>query len=277
MASLPQAESVVERFPIIGEVPKPVLDTGEPFWLGADQSSVPEQYRHDTFPAHYGNLPTLHAAWREDAGFRKQGSWASHKLRRLGLMPAVLSDLPVSQRPRPLVLPSAQISTAFRHFGASFPNLLCILHIVQLEDLVMFNMKDVDAQAAAERYGLPTPLHTFQVLPRRPSYNRAAGTLQAITLMNAPSNRIVQSHVPIVALNEDESPCSKKGGFALVTKKTVPVRSLVSNVPLQIEIDCGDYDLYRKVFVRDLEMPQGQHIVQVHRDTCVLKMDLGGT
>jgi Ribosomal protein TL5, C-terminal domain len=260
--------------PIVGEVPRPVAESDQPFWLQVDPDKLPPQYRHAEAPPQYATLPILYGAFREETDVHIAGSWASRKLRRCGLTPALL-ELPLGQKPRKLVLPSAQISTAFRQYGLSFPNVLCLLRIVRLEDTAMFNRVAADAQAMAEANGLPEPLHTFQVLPRRPSYNSVAGELQGITLISCASTRIVESQVPIMPRNEEESPSGRTGGFALVTRKTIPVRSLATNIPIQIEIDCGDFGHGDKVFVRDLVMPEGQVIVGVHPDTCLLKMDIG--
>lgn len=100
--------------------------------------------------------------------------------------------------------------------------------------------------------------------------------LQALTFLNSPSTRIVESRVPVIAENDDESPCAKKGGFALVTRKAVQVRSLAINVPLYIGIDCETFDTHEKVFARDVEMPRGQVMVQPADDTCLLRMEPGG-
>ena len=114
-------------------------------------------------------------------------------------------------------------------------------------------------------------------MPRRLSYNVASDELQALTFLNSPSTRIVESRVPVIAVNDDDSPCVKKGGFALVTRKAVRVRSLAINVPLCMEIDCERFEMHDKVFARDIEMPRGQVMVQPPGDTCLLSMNPGGS
>jgi hypothetical protein len=61
------------------------------------------------------------------------------------------------------VLPSAQISTAFRIFGASFTNAMFLLQVVPLDELGVFNQPEADARALADRGWKPRVLHTFQV------------------------------------------------------------------------------------------------------------------
>jgi hypothetical protein len=115
----------------------------------------------------------------------------------------------------------------------------------------------------------------LQVLPRRLSYKLEYDRIDALTLYHCPSRRIVESSVPIMAVNDDESPCGKRGGFALVTTKFVKVRSLATNIPLSIEIDCKDFDSSSRVFVRDLVMPKGQVLVKPAPDVCLLRMEIG--
>lgn len=261
--------------PLIGEVPAPIVASQKPFWRKCKQVHTPEPFQHSVFPEHYDHLPVLYAAFRKSQLNGRDGTWSSRKLRRMGLTPGILDSLPISQPPIQLVFPTAQINTAFKQFGASFSNRLSMLQIVDVEELEVFNKPAADSQAAVERHGRPHPLHTFQVLPRRISCNPVTGNLLGITMMNCPSRRIVTNNVPVVPKNADESPCAKRGGFPLVTSKVLRVRSLATNIPLQLEIDCATLEIGDCVFVRDLTLPQGQLIVGPSQSTCLIKMDIG--
>ena len=264
--------------PLIGEIQQSRVHSDEAFWLSVDQSRVPVEYQHRTFPDHYRSLPVLYAAFRVETGMPLEGTWASRKLRKIGLTPALLDSLPLGQAPHKLVMASQQIQTALQQHGASLPNMLCLLHIIDLEELGMFNMQEHDARALATERGMtPRPLHTFQVLPRRLSVNRVTGAMFGVTLMNTPSTRIVRSEVPVVVINQEDSPSVKRGGFALITKKMIPVRSLATNIPRLIVIDCATFETGHRVFVRDLRLVEGQVITGIDEDTCVLKMDVGST
>jgi hypothetical protein len=150
-------------YPLIGEVPASVVRTGERFWLDVDQHTVPKEYRHDVTPVHYKDLPILFSALRSSLQVPATGTWASRKLRNSGLTPALLDSLPFNQAPIRLLLPTAQISTAFRLFGASFTNAMFLLQVVPLDELGVFNQPEAEALALAERGWKPRVLHTFQV------------------------------------------------------------------------------------------------------------------
>lgn len=115
----------------------------------------------------------------------------------------------------------------------------------------------------------------LQVLPRRLSYNVKYDRLDALTLLHCPSWRVVDSEVPIVPVNDDESPAVKNGWVVLATTKSVRVRSAATNIPLSIEIDCKEFDYSSKVFARDLVLPKGQVLVHPKPDTCLVAMKRG--
>ena len=149
--------------PIVGEVPKAAMSSGRSFWLDVDQTKVPAEYRFDSLPSHNEELPVLFAAFRHTLAVPEQGTWASRQLRASGLMPALLDSLPHKQAPKRLVVPVAQITTAFQRWGAAFTNALFLLQIVPMDDLAAFNMPAADYAALEQRGWQPTPLHTFQV------------------------------------------------------------------------------------------------------------------
>jgi hypothetical protein len=155
--------SVPPDCPLIGEIPAVRVLTGERFWLDTDQRTVPKEYRHDECPTHYQSLPILFAAFRSSLPLPPVGTWASRKLRNSGLTPALLDSLPCKQPPVRLVMPTAQVSTAFRQFGASFTNAMFLLQILPLDELGVFNQPEAEALDLAERGWRPRVLHTFQV------------------------------------------------------------------------------------------------------------------
>lgn len=159
------AAQVFERdvSPILGEVSKTAMSSGRSFWLDVDQKIVPEQYRYDSLPSHVKELPILFAAFRKTLAVPEQGTWASKQLRGSGFVPALLDSLPHKQAPQRLVVPVAQITTAFEQFGATFTNALFLLQIVPMDDLAAFNMPAEDYAAIVAKGWKPTPLHTFQV------------------------------------------------------------------------------------------------------------------
>jgi hypothetical protein len=119
-------------------------------------------------------------------------------------------------------------------------------------------------------------LHTFQVLPRRMHVHKIeTERVLGVTFMNCPSTRIVNCQVPVVAVNDEESPCAKKGGYALVTKKRVKVRSLAINIPDIIEVDCSEFEGGHKVRLGDVDLGQGRHCVGDSQDECILVMQTG--
>ena len=264
--------------PFLGEVPQAKVATGHPFWLDFDQERLPPEYQHSTSADHSPqSLPTLYAAFREQTGLPATGTWAARKLRGLGLTPALLDSLPHGQAPRQLVLAAGQASTAFARFGASLENQLFLLHLVQPSDLALFNQPAEDTMSHAQAHGLPQPQHTFQVLPRRLSVNPVRGNLLAVSLLNCPSTRIVESKVPVLPVNVDESPCARRGGFALVTQKLLRVRSAATNIPLEMPIDCSEFEPGAKVFARDIAVGKGRQLVGVDGGACILKMEFGGS
>jgi hypothetical protein len=265
------ASGSLDRVPILGELP---VSSGPNFWLQRDQSFVPLQYRHEEFPSHYQDLPVIFASFREETNV-PLGSRAARRLRALNWTPGLLDSLPRKQAPLHLVMPTAQIHAVHRACGQSFQNRMCLLNIIPLEELSILNEHKDDVQNMVEKGWNPTVWHSFQVLPRRVHFNILAELLLSVTFMNCSSTRIVNSMVPIMPVNEDESPSAKRGGYAIVTKKMVKVRSLATNIPLTIEVDCSALDTGDKLHLRDLELCEGQYFVKEDPGTCILKMETG--
>lgn len=256
----------------MGELPVEALRQGTLFPGPEGQAHVPELYRHATYPAHYKSLPVLYAADRAETGV-PLGTWGSRKLRKQGLLPGILDSLPHRQAPRHLVYAYGPMSAAYESRGASFENQLCLLQLIGLDELQLLNQpRDVVLSMVSSGWK-PTPAATFQVLPRRVQMHVTAASLLTATLMHCPSDRIVESRVPLTSVNVDESPAGRRGGYALVTRPAVPVRSLATNIPLVLPIDCSELEAGDKVFVRDLRLDDGQHIVGLRPDLCILKME----
>jgi hypothetical protein len=148
--------------PILGEVPQPLVASGRSFWLDFDMAALPPEYRFDALEPHYRELPVIYAALRRDAGLGVTGSWASRKLRATNLVPGLLDSLPFKQAPIHLVLPTAQLHSTWRPLQASFPNQLCLLHVVEFDEALSLNDHAQEVAARVERGWAPTPLHTFQ-------------------------------------------------------------------------------------------------------------------
>lgn len=267
----------LDNVPLAGEVHPERMSRSPQFWLDVNMSRVPEVFVPAEVPLSVREeLPRLFASFRSTTGLGI-GSRNSRKLRSKYLIPAHLYSLPQMQQPLQLVLAERQVQTHTTALGTLFLNQLSLLHIIPPEELEIFNRNQQDVRDLLEKEWQPTVLHTFQVLPRRLHVHRVEGErLLGVTFMNCPSTRVVHCEVPVVAVNDDESPCAKRGGYALITKKKVKIRSLAINIPHSIDVDCSSFETGHKVFLRDVDLGQGRHIVGTSEDECILVMETSG-
>lgn len=267
----------MDRVPLAGEVPPERMSRSPQFWLDVKMSRVPESFVPAEVPDSVReDLPRLFASFRSTVG-TGIGSRSSRKLRAKYLIPAHLYSLPHMQQPLQLVLAERQAQTHTTALGMLFLNQLSLLHIIPPEELAILNRNEQDVRELLANEWQPTVLHTFQVLPRRMHLHKVNGeSLLGVTFMNCPSTRIVHCEVPVVVVNDDESPCGKRGGYALVTKKKVKIRSLAINIPRAIEVDCSSFETGHKVFLRDVDVGQGRRVVGTSEDECLVVMEIGG-
>ena len=197
----------MDRVPLAGEVSPQRMSSKPQFWLDVNMSGVPESFVPAEVPASVRqDLPRLFASFRSTTGMGL-GSRSSRKLRAKYLIPAHLYSLPQMQQPLQLVLAERQVQTHTTALGMLFLNQLSLLHIIPPEELAIFNRNEQDVRELLEKEWQPTVLHTFQVLPRRMHLHKVEGErLLGVTFMNCPSTRVVNCEVPVVVVNDDESP-----------------------------------------------------------------------
>lgn len=266
---------VQKDLPIIGAIPASLPEQNPQFWLDVDHAKVPHRFKPGKLQSNVERLPFIFASIRQDLGLMP-GSRYSRKLRSHGFIPGLLESLPMQQPPAHLVHAKGQMESMVRALGANMPCQLSILHIIPPEDLAKLNMHEHDVREMLSEGWHPPIYHSFQVLPRRVHYNHVADALLGLTFMNCPSHRIVECLVPVVPVNADESPSSKRGGYPLVTKRFLKVRSLAINIPQSVEVDCRTFETGHKVFLRDISLDKGQHVVASGPDTCLVVMETSG-
>ena len=232
------------------------------------------KFAHTELPPHYAHIPVIYAAWRDATGL-PTGTWASRKLRVAGFVTGALESLPFQQAPRLLIYPHNELRPLLDKWSDGFLNQICQLEIVSLDDLQQLMEPNAVREELDASGWTPTALSSFQVLPRRLQLDPVHRDLLNLTMMHCPDDRIVHCKTRVKAFNADESPCVKRGGSPLVTKHYVTVRCAATNIPLQLDVDCATLDSGHVVRVRDLELAPGQHIVGLHDDTAVLKMEGG--
>lgn len=272
-----QQDMFSENVPFAGEIPPGRMSEGSQFWLNVNMSRVPESFIPEEVPLSVrDDLPRLFASFRSTTGLGI-GSRNSRKLRLKHLTPAHLYSLPHMQEGLQLVLAEKQLHSHTDALGVLFLNQLTLLHIIPPEELDIFNRNEFDVRELLEKDWRPTIMHTFQVLPRRMHVHKVeTSRVLGVTFMNCPSTRIVHCDVPVVPVNEEESPSAKKGGYALVTKKKVKIRSLAINIPDSIEVDCSSFETGHKVFLRDVDLGQGRHLVGTSEEECIIVMETSG-
>lgn len=261
--------------PIIGAIPPTVPAQNPQFWLDLDLNQVPERFKPGQLQPNVQSLPYIFASFRQDLGLRP-GSRYSRKLRGHGFVPGLLESLPLRQPPVHLVHSKGQMESLIRSIGTNLSCQLSILHIIAPEELAKLNMHEQDVREMLSQGWQPLIYHSFQVLPRRIHHNHVVDALLGVTLMNCPSHRIVECLVPVVPVNADESPSAKRGGYPLITKKFLKVRSLAINVPQKIEVDCSAFETGHKVFLHDVALSQGQHVVGTSPGACLIVMEISG-
>lgn len=244
------------------------------FWKTVSQADVPDKFKHTAYPEHYDSLPVIHASERSGTSF-PLGSWGSRKLRRDGYVTGVLDSLPHFQEMKPLIYPVAEMNTLRQLFRGAFQSKMAILHIISLDDMKHLFKSGDEKRALYSAGWRPSPLQTYQVIPRRVHVHPTTDEILNVTVMNCPSDRVIKCTVPIELINEDLSECVRKGGQALITKQTVTMEALATNIPLFVPVDCTGMESGAKASISDLPLAEGQYIVGAKPDMCVVVMEGG--
>jgi len=80
------------------------------------------------------------------------------------------------------------------------------------------------------------------------------------TFMPCGPDTKVRVRVPIRTEGEDASPGVKRGGFAWKLAKTLEVRCVGKDIPPEIVVDVSKLDIGGKVFLPDIELPEGVQV-----------------
>lgn len=264
-----------EDLPIIGGIPPSVTAQHPQFWLEFNNDKVPDRFQPGELHRNVERLPFIFSSFRKDLGLRP-GSRYSRKLRSYGFIPGLLDSLPMKQPPVHLVHAKGQMESMIRTLGTNVSCQLSILHIIAPDELAKLNMHEHDVREMLSKGWQPSIHQSFQVLPRRVHFNHVPDALLGMTFMNCPSHRIVECLVPVVPVNADESPSAKRGGYPLITKRFLKVRSIAINIPQSIKVDCSTFETGHKVFLRDVALGQGQHVVANGPETCLIVMETSG-
>lgn len=263
------------ELPVIGAIPPAVPVDNPKFWLDINLDRVPDRFKPGQLRQNIESLPYIFASFRQDLGLRP-GSRYSRRLRSHGFIPGLLDSLPVKQAPIQLVHAKGQIESLVRAIGTNILCQLSILHIVDPAELAKLNRHEYNVREMLLQGWQPKIYHSFQVLPRRLHHNHVVDTVLGVTFMNCPSHRIVECLVPVLPMNADESPSAKRGGYPLITRRFLKVRSLAINIPQSIDIDCSTLETGQKVLLRDVALGQGQHIVGTAPEACLVVMETSG-
>jgi large subunit ribosomal protein L25 len=163
------------------------------------------------------------------------GKGASRRLRRAGMVPAILYG--GNEEPRALTLNHNQVLRSLEH-EAFYSHILTV------------NIGGTDTRAV---------LRDLQRHPSKP-------TILHVDLQRVSATEKLRMHVPLHFLGEDIAPGVKLGGGMVMHELIeVEVECLPQDLPEYIEVDISALDVGDSLHLSDLKVPQGLTLVELAR------------
>jgi len=104
---------------------------------------------------------------------------------------------------------------------------------------------------------------TYRVLPRTLHINAITDKVENVCFLRVSPERRVELMVPLRTMGEDVSPGIKKGGWAHLVTRTIPLSCPGDKIPPYIEVDISKMDAKQKLVMGQLArmLPDGIEIV----------------
>ncbi len=168
-----------------------------------------------------------------DAQLRNdEGKGASRRLRRTGMVPAVIYG--GSKEPQSISLPLNVMLQHIEH-EAFFSHIL-----------------DINVAGKSEK----AVVKDLQMHPFRP-------IIMHIDFLRVDANSVIRMHVPIHFIGEDVAPGIKSGSVFTHQLTSVDVSCLATNLPEFIELDVSAMELGDSLHLSDIKLPAGVEIVDL--------------
>ena len=168
-----------------------------------------------------------------DAQLRNdEGKGASRRLRRTGMVPAVIYG--GSKEPQSISLPLNVMLQHIEH-EAFFSHIL-----------------DINVAGKSEK----AVVKDLQMHPFRP-------IIMHIDFLRVDANSVIRMHVPIHFIGEDVAPGIKSGSVFTHQLTSVDVSCLATNLPEFIELDVSTMELGDSLHLSDIKLPAGVEIVDL--------------
>ena len=111
---------------------------------------------------------------------------------------------------------------------------------------------------------------TYRVLAREVQLDPVTEALLHIDFLRLAADSTVNVDVPVVFLNEEESPGIKRGGVLNVVRRTVELVCRADAIPTSVEADIGELDIGDSVKINAVSLPEGVRPVIADRDFTIV-------
>ena len=119
-------------------------------------------------------------------------------------------------------------------------------------------------------YSLAVGDKIYSVLAREVQLHPVTEALLHIDFLRLAADSTVNVDVPVVFLNEEESPGIKRGGVLNVVRRTVELVCRADAIPTSVEADIGELDIGDSVKINAVSLPEGVRPVIVDRDFTIV-------
>lgn len=115
-------------------------------------------------------------------------------------------------------------------------------------------------------YNLAVDGKSYRVLARELQVHPVTEAPLHVDFLRLAADSTVNVDVPVVFLNEEESPGVKRGGVLNIVRRTVELVCRADAIPTMIEVDIGELDIGDSVKISAVVLPEGVHPVITDRD-----------
>ena len=156
----------------------------------------------------------------------RTGKGAARELRRNSMVPAVIYG--DKKDPLPIALPYKELS--MRLFGGGFMTTIATI--------------EVDGTK-------------HKVLPKDYQLDPVRDFVEHVDFLRIGRNTTVTVAIPVVVINEEESPGIRRGGVMNMVRHEVEVNCPADSIPESIEIDVSGLDINDGVHISAVTLPEG--------------------
>ncbi len=107
---------------------------------------------------------------------------------------------------------------------------------------------------------------TIRTLPKDVAFNPVTDRPIHVDFLRMTGDSKVEVHVPVVFINEEDSPGLKKGGVLNIVRHELELLCPNANIPEEIQIDVTGKDLGDSIHISEVTLPKGVTSVITDRD-----------